>query len=220
MMVMKENSKWKNILTHSISCTFLITLLLGVIMGISDGVRANSIGAFVEAVLGCILIAIFFVHPFVLTLANIIFLFCSVKSEQLRGMALRMEIFTLAEGFLFTVLLLSFYVSMKSWAGKDYSWESYTLIEQMYLWLMLAFALIGIIGYLIMRLTRSEEGAQGLYTGAAVAIGIGMIACVQWILCFWQEEGLKIYFWLLPINMILIGIKVIREKGCRKVAVI
>lgn len=200
------------LLKYCVVGSFWIAVLVGVILSIPDIHFFKGLDLILEDILGSILISVLFIHPFVITLLNVIFLICCGRGEQWKRKGLHMEILTLIEGSIYTLLLLIFYVSLREWSGRhDYSWQSYDTVKQMYLIMMAVLAVIGVLGYLIMRTSKNIRESKEVFRGACVALCLGMGACVMWMLCFLQEEVFVIYFCLLPFNMILIWTKVLKE---------
>lgn len=190
------------------------------IIGISylSSVAAGSIGSyhsgeFKELLISSVLYGMFFVHPFILTILNLYFLFEKTKSAQDIRKERHVEYLTLAEGSLYTLLYLPFtLITAYDWTEVLYNSEKHTPIWTGGVATIAAVSAVGILGYLFLSCVRMNRIPPLMTVSAMAGMYLGMLMCVLWIIQIFAIDLYQIYLCLFPFNCILLGTKLIRRK--------
>ncbi len=202
---------------------YIVSILLGTIYSMIDNKMEEASAVIVardsyiaESVLSGFSFGLFFIHPVLLTIMNLLFLFCPATEERYKRLSVRIEKVTLVEGGLYSFLLGYIVVGLIVFAYKDVldieSWWLLGLTPIVYL------AVRGIMGY--MRLRKGTDEEQGRKCIRAMNGGVAL--CLLWVvlMCIlgivlkgdFLFKLLLMYVSLFPLNCILIAWKVIREK--------
>lgn len=194
-----------------------------------DGVTASMSGTSLSAgpallaavlealwtgILGGGLLGIFLIHPLILTLQNLFFLFRKGTAE-VRRVERRTESVTIALGIIYTGLYDWMFSGSTSGIQFRSDWQEVLHNGQMHtpIWTESALTIaviscVGVLGYLMLS-KRDINRLPPLLTVlgiSAIYLGIGM--CMLWIVQVMGEEWL---FCLFPFNCVLIGGKTIRR---------
>ena len=194
-----------------------------------DGVTASMSGTSLSAgpallaavlealwtgILGGGLLGIFLIHPLILTLQNLFFLFRKGTAE-VRRVERRTESVTIALGIIYTGLYDWMFSGSTSGIQFRSDWQEVLHNGQMHtpIWTESALTIaviscVGVLGYLMLS-KRDINRLPPLLTVlgiSAIYLGIGM--CLLWIVQVMGEEWL---FCLFPFNCVLIGGKTIRR---------
>ena len=160
------------------------------------------------------LLGIFLIHPLILTLQNLFFLFRKGTAE-VRRVERRTESVTIALGIIYTGLYDWMFSGSTSGIQFRSDWQEVLHNGQMHtpIWTESALTIaviscVGVLGYLMLS-KRDINRLPPLLTVlgiSAIYLGIGM--CMLWIVQVMGEEWL---FCLFPFNCVLIGGKTIRR---------
>ena len=101
-MKREKEAEMETWVKHSVALSVAAAILLGIAAGPLFGLTSSG----PEVLLGGVLMGVVFVYPLVLTVANIIFLFCENRSPLLLGKGRVFEGITLVVGILYSLLAL------------------------------------------------------------------------------------------------------------------
>ena len=101
-MKREKEAEMETWVKHSVALSVAAAILLGIAAGPLFGLTSSG----PEVLLGGVLMGVVFVYPLVLTVANIIFLFCENHSPLLLGKGRVFEGITLVVGILYSLLAL------------------------------------------------------------------------------------------------------------------
>lgn len=160
------------------------------------------------------LFGLFFLCPFLLTGLNLMYCFLKCKKGKSRKTALAVESLTLALGVLLSLLLAA-----NSDIQFTADWTVPLINHQMHtpVWTpawpsVLFFMGIGVLGYLLLRCLPLKKTPPLVIVLGIASMGAGMVVCILWIVQIFTLDGIECLLCLLPLNWVLIGVKVIREK--------
>ncbi len=200
---------------HLMLLSFLCSLLIGTMIGILPYMPSiRSAENFSPDILFMGLpIGIFLIHPLVLTLFNLIFVFLRPDDPQTAYSCWLCEILTLMCGFFYSVLLLSFSnITFSDWPVILRNSQVHTPIWTQGILSVILLSLIGIAGFAVLNLVSLSKMPPLLSVLSISAMYLGMAECVLWILQVFSPDLTRFYLCLLPFNCILIGIRTIRRK--------
>ncbi len=197
---------------------FLLLVLLGVFFMVSiPAFYLASVGqpSLLVLFICASSFGIFLILPLVLTVYNLIYCFRDWETIKNRRTVLAVEIFTLALGIVFTLLLLLLSdIKFKAdWTVTLINNQTHSPIWPP-AWPALRFYLImGILGYLVLRCVPLKKMPPLVTVLSISSMGTGMVICIFWIFQVFSIDGTECFLCLLPLNCIIIGIKIIREKA-------
>lgn len=197
---------------------FLLLVLLGVFFMVSiPAFYLASVGqpSLLVLFICASSFGIFLILPLVLTVYNLIYCFRDWETIKNRKTVLAVEIFTLALGIVFTLLLLLLSdIKFKAdWTVTLINNQTHSPIWPP-AWPALRFYLImGILGYLVLRCVPLKKMPPLVTVLSISSMGTGMVICIFWIFQVFSIDGTECFLCLLPLNCIIIGIKIIREKA-------
>ncbi len=160
------------------------------------------------------LIGLFCLYPFVLTALNLFFCFKKYEDPDMKPVIVRIETVTLALGLLFSLLLLCV-VDIDftaDWPQILNGSMVHTPIWTKAYPTVFTFLGIGIAGYSLLRGVCLSKLPPLAIVAAFSATYLGMFQCMLWIIQTFTIDGFKIYLCLLPLNWIVICIRLMREK--------
>lgn len=171
-----------------------------------------------EPVPGTLLAAMFIgllcLYPFVLTALNLCFCFLKHPDDEMKRAVTHIEAVTLGLGILFSLLLMCIIDIdfTADWPQTLTGAMAHTPIFTEAYPTVLSFLGAGIAGYGLLRAVSISKMPPLVIVSAISATYLGMIQCVLWIIQLFTIDGLELYLCLLPLNWILICIRLIREK--------
>lgn len=200
----------EKILKHSILLSAAVSVILGVVvMFLFLGEGDSLTGGFIAG----LLIGIFAIYPFILTLVNFAAIFCGCKDPKLIRKGKHFEWITIVLGTLYSLLILLFTdITFSDWTVTLHNAEKHTPIWTEGALTVLILAVVGILGYLFLSCSRISKVPPLITVLEIAAMYLGMLQCILWIIQIIRLETVYLYLCLFPLNCILIGIKVIRQK--------
>ena len=159
-----------------------------------------------------LLFAQVFVIPAILTFVNIYLLFIKPKDERSWKIKSRhFEIILVLVGFLFSAIVLALFVRFADWDMQLAFGESHSPVWTGSIPTVVTLFLIGIIGYFVLAFTHIKRTPPLVTVLAVSALYIGVFECIVWSIQVFSGQVLLI---ILPVNCIIIAIRLIREKAC------
>lgn len=199
----------EKLLKHSI----LLSVVISVILGILVILLLPGGGSFIETILSGALAGILAIYPILLSLINFVFIFAGCTDPRLIRKGQHFEWITLVLGTLYSLLVLPFSnITFSDWTVTLYNAQKHTPIWTEGALTVLIFAAAGFLGYLFLSCTRISKVPPLITVLEISAMYLGMIQSILWIVQIMRGEILYLYLCLFPLNCILIGIKVIRQK--------
>ena len=200
----------EKILKHSILLSAAVSVILGVVvMFLFLGEGDSLTGGFIAG----LLIGIFAIYPFILTLVNFAAIFCGCKDPKLIRKGKHFEWITIVLGTLYSLVILPFAdITFSDWTVTLHNAEKHTPIWTEGALTVLILAVVGILGYLFLSCSRISKVPPLITVLEIAAMYLGMLQCILWIIQIIRLETVYLYLCLFPLNCILIGIKVIRQK--------
>ena len=206
LFIMREK-----LLKHSILLSVLISVILGVIVTFLTMINARD--SFAGGVIAGIFIGIIAVYPLILTIINLTAIFFGCVNPQYIRKGKHFEWLTLLLGMLYSLLLFPFTdINFADWTVTLYNTQKHTPIWTEGAPTILILAAVGILGYLFLSFTQIAKTPPLITVLEIAAMYIGMVQCILWIIQIIQWNIIYLYLCLFPLNCILIGIKVIRQK--------
>ena len=116
-------------------------------------------------------------------------------------------------GVLYSLMLLAFTdFTFSDWTVTLHNAQKHTPIWTEGALTVLIFAAVGILGYLFLSCRRISKVPPLITVLEIAAMYLGMLQCILWMIQIIRLEAVYLYLCLFPLNCILIGIKVIRQK--------
>ena len=200
----------EKLLKHSILLSAAVSVILGAAAAFLFLGEGDS---FMEGVIVCLMIGIFAIYPFILTLINFAAIFCGCTDPRLIRKGRHFEWITLVLGVLYSLLLLDFTdFTFSDWTVTLHNAQKHTPIWTEGALTVLIFAAVGILGYLFLSCSRISKVPPLITVLEIAAMYLGMLQCILWVIQIIRLEAVYLYLCLFPLNCILIGIKVIRQK--------
>ena len=200
----------EKLLKHSILLSAAVSVILGAAAAFLFLGEGDS---FMEGVIVCLMIGIFAIYPFILTLINFAAIFCGCTDPRLIRKGRHFEWITLVLGVLYSLLLLAFTdFTFSDWTVTLHNAQKHTPIWTEGALTVLIFAAVGILGYLFLSCSRISKVPPLITVLEIAAMYLGMLQCILWVIQIIRLEAVYLYLCLFPLNCILIGIKVIRQK--------
>ena len=201
-----ENKKVRG--KHWISLSFLWSFIIAFVITIFK-IRQGS--SFSEIMVSILVLGMFLIHPIILTLLNLYFLFSKNQDVKLRRKGNHIAYLTLILGTIYSMLLFSFLeVTYRDWTVTLTNSQKHTPIWTGGGLTVLVLALVGICGYAFLSTVRISKAPPLLLVLAISAMYLGMAMCILWVIQIFS--GKMIMLCLLPINILMIGAKTIRLK--------
>ena len=197
-------------LKHSILLSAAVSIIMGVAVAFLFLGEGDS---FLEGVIAGVLIGIFAIYPFILTLINFAAIFWGCTDFRLIRKGRHFEWITLLLGLLYSLLIVPFSdITFSDWTVTLQNAQKHTPIWTEGALTVLILAAVGILGYAFLSCTRISKVPPLITVLEIAAMYLGMIQCILWIVQIIRAEIFSMYLCLFPLNCILIGIKVIRQK--------
>lgn len=158
------------------------------------------------------LVALFAFLPFALTLENFLLLFLPLKTGKDESGIKLLELTTLLLGSFFSAVYLGtgfLEIMPADWNQQLENDQRHTPIAMDSLPTVVLFAVLAIVGYVILRYCPRKRLPPLLMVLAISAMYIGMGLCVLWCIQTWKQQGMFLLA-LLPINCVFIGLRTIR----------
>ena len=207
-MKREKEAEMETWVKHSVALSVAAAILLGIAAGPLFGLTSSG----PEVLLGGVLMGVVFVYPLVLTAANIIFLFCENHSPLLLGKGRVFEGITLVVGILYSLLALPIAnITIADWTRQLSNRQLHTPIWTQGFLTVGMLAAAGLAGYLVLSLGRLSKMPPLIPVCAMAAMYLGIAQCALWIVQVFAM-GWRFWLCLLPLNCILISLKVIRQK--------
>lgn len=203
----------KKIKNHPILSSILVAGMVGVlIVFLLERDVINMLKHIPYVILLSALLGIFLCYPFILTGINILFTIIKVKNNKWHKVGKRFEYITLLLGFLYSCLIPGLYqISFSTdWMTPLRNTTVHTPIFTETYTTVVAIAMIGIVGYLLLNFIPLKKMPPLIIVTSISAMYLGIIECIVWMIQVWSLE--QIFMILLPLNCIIIAIKVIKTK--------
>ena len=157
-------------------------------------------------------VGIFFVYPILLTLINLIYIFIGKNNSQLRSLGRKFEYITICLGILYTLLYLPLTnIVFADWPEPLYNAQVHSPIWTAGVPTVAVLSLLGAAGYLALSTIPLKKTPPLLTVLSISAMYLGIMQCALWTFQVFAPDW-RIWLCLLPVNCILISIKVIRQK--------
>lgn len=203
----------KKVIKHCISLSYMVAVSGGCLLLLLSTLFEFDIREIPQAILIGVVIGMFFIHPFVLTLMNAVFLFISTADEQVLKKAKQVDILTVLEGGLYSCLWLSFCdIKWVDWTETLYNSQTHTPIWTEGVLTIVVFAVVGFLGYLFLSYIKVSKTPPLLVVCAMSAMYLGMLMCILWMVQIFGHGMEELLLCLFPGNCLIIGIRVIWEK--------
>lgn len=200
----------EKILKHSIFLSVALSVILGVAVTFLFLGEEDSL---IEGFIAGLLIGIFAIYPLILTLVNFVAIFCGCTDPRLIRKGRHFEWITIVLGVLYSLLILLFAdITFSDWTVTLHNAEKHTPIWTEGALTVVILAVVGILGYLFLSCSRISKVPPLITVLEIAAVYLGMLQCILWIIQIIRMEAVYLYLCLFPLNCILIGIKVIRQK--------
>lgn len=197
-------------LRHSISLSLVFSIIAGTAGAF---VLSGPAGSLPEGILAGALLGIFAVYPAVLTIINTAALFAGCTDPRLIRKGRHFEWMTLVLGAVYSLMLLPFTdLTFSDWTVTLHNAQKHTPVWTEGALTVLILAAVGILGYLLLTGSRISKVPPLITVLEIAAMYLGMMQCILWIIQIIRMEAVYLYLCLFPLNCILIGIKVIRQK--------
>ena len=173
-----------------------------------------SLRQWLTELISIVLVSAVISYPFILTALNLLFLCKPRQSEKFTRAGQKIEYTTIFIGVIFTGLYLYIFTPIQFFAdyGEQlYNSEMHTPIFTEAQPTLLCLAIVAAVGYLLLRWIPLEKQPPLLTVLSMAAMYIGMALCVVFDIQIFNEES--IFLMLLPFNLILISLKVVRQTG-------
>ena len=207
----KSISEWLNRL--GIIRSFLLALIGGIIYIFFLIIANGNLGDLLSGLFIGSLFGLFVIHPWILTLMNLLFLLLATEEEEILQKARQIEILTIVEGGLYSVLLFSITnIRLADWTETLRNAEVHTPIWTEGMLTVVVLCVMGFLGYLYLRSVKINKVPPLTSVLAMAGMYIGMFMCILWVVQIFKLEFESIYLCLFPFNCLLIVVKVIREK--------
>lgn len=200
----KQHPVWYSLLLSIIISTMGGAIYLG-----HNWKHPNDIPA---SVFFLMLSGIFVVYPFLLTIINIVTLFCKSENQEWVKDVKIFEYITIGLGFLYSGMVLAFFeIQFKSnWWEVLQNAQVHAPIWTTSYPTVVCLSSIGVIGYLVLSCVKIEKMPPLVIVSAIAAMYIGTLECVLWIVQIFSTN--YIILCLFPLNCIIIAAKTIRYK--------
>lgn len=158
------------------------------------------------------LLGIFLCYPFILTGINILFTVAKVRNSRWHKVGKCFEYITLILGFAYSCLLPGLYqVNLaEDWMIALRNTEVHTPVFTETYTTIIGIAVIGIVGYLLLNFIPLKKMPPLIIVTSISAMYLGIFECIVWMIQVWALD--YIFMILLPLNCIIIAIKVIKTK--------
>ena len=193
------------------SLSFLSVFIIVFLLAFEDITRGGR--SLISAPIVAVLIGLFLIAPFLLTLCNIFYLVIPSPPNQDKKAGLRIEITTI----LFGALCSWLYAPMtdiqwdKNWTEQLYNSSLHTPLATWTLPTVIVIALVAVLGYLLLRLRPIHTLPPLLSVLAIGAMYLGAGICLTWIIQLLKHDLLLCLY---PFNLILIASKTVKEAVC------
>lgn len=160
------------------------------------------------------LIGGFTVFPVLLSIINLIYLFTLKKDELSKREEVKVEVTTMIIGSLFMFIFLASgltNITFKDWNESIFYFQIHTPIATEMMLTICIFILVAILGYLVLRFTKINNLSPLVLVLAMSALYIGVIVAGLWISQVFKMSIENLMLILLPLNVIVIFIKVIKD---------
>ena len=202
---------WEKLLKHSILFSVLLSVLLGVIAAFVTMMNAGD--NLTEGITAGLILGVAVIYPLILTFINLAAIFIGCKNPVSLRKGKHFEYITIVLGGLDSLLLFPFTeICFADWTVTLHNSQKHTPIWTESAPTILILAAVGILGYLFLSFTQMAKTPPLIAVLEIAAMYIGMIQCILWIIQIIQRKIIYLYLCLFPLNCILIGIKVIRQK--------
>lgn len=197
------------VVKHFISLSFLSSLVLGTVM---IWIPNYNHGIW-DVVFYGVLTGVFIIHPIVLTIINLFFLFARVQDKALFRKGKHIEYLTVLLGSLYSLFLFPFTsIQWMDWHETLYNSQLHTPIWTQAQPTITILAIIGICGYFFLSVVNICKIPPLVSVCAIAAIYLGMAMCILWIVQIVQRNFLLVYLCLFPFNCVILGAKLIYDK--------
>lgn len=166
----------------------------------------------IEIIVDVTMYGIIIVYPYVLTIIQLGLCLTKRSNSNTFEKAYIFEIISLVLGIIYTPLYLLFSQIniFASWQTALYNRQIHSPINPAMYPSIITFLLLGLGGYLILRLIPLKKLPPLISVMSISAIYLGVFICLFWIIQVFSFDYL--YLILLPLNWILIVIRLVKEK--------
>ena len=202
----------EKLLKHSILLSILISVILGVITAFITMVNVGD--SLLGGIAAGLILGIAVIYPLVLTLINLTAIFAGCKNPGYIRKEKHFEYITVVLGIFDSLLLFPFTeICFADWTVTLHNSQKHTPIWTEGAPTILVLAAVGILGYLFLSFNQIAKTPPLITVLEIAAMYIGMVQCILWIIQIIRWNIIYLYLCLFPLNCILIGIKVIRQKA-------
>ena len=201
----------EKLLKHSIFLSVLISVIVGEFVVFITMMSPG--GSLPEGIAAGLLLGITAIYPLILTLINLTAIFAGCKNPGYIRKEKHFEYITVVLGIFDSLLLFPFTeICFADWTVTLHNSEKHTPVWTEGAPAVLILAAVGILGYLLLSFTQIAKTPPLITVLEIAAMYIGMAQCILWIIQIIRWDIIYLYLCLFPLNCILIGIKVIRQK--------
>lgn len=201
--------------SHPFGWSLVISVAIGVVVMLFESFLNNfdPFAGLFEIFIFPLLVGIFFIYPLVLTLLNLIFLFKLRQHAKVRRAGRIIEYTTVIIGFIFTFMYmgLSGINFSANYYEQLYNSEVHTPIFTDALPTLITVACVAVIGYIVLRILPITKQPPLVTVLSISAMYMGTALCIVFVVQLLGRNASADVFCLLPVNLIIISLKVIKE---------
>ena len=198
-------------LCHGVKLSLLAALCLGLALyGLLYAL--HQVFFLGEVFFSGLFVGFFYLYPLLLTLINFILLFIGKNNPRLQSLGRRFECTAICLGALYTLMYLPLTnIVFKDWTETLYNAQVHSPLWTEAVPTVVLLSLFGAAGYLALSAIPLRKMPPLLTVLSMAAMYLGIAQCALWIVQVFAM-GWRFWLCLLPLNCILISLKVIRQK--------
>lgn len=198
-------------LCHGVKLSLLAALCLGLALyGLLYAL--HQVFFLGEVFFSGLFVGLFYLYPLLLTLINFILLFTGKNNPRLQSLGRRFERTAICLGALYTLMYLPLTnIVFKDWTEPLYNAQVHSPLWTEAVPTVVLLSLFGAAGYLVLSAIPLRKMPPLLTVLSIAAMYLGIAQCALWIVQVFAM-GWRFWLCLLPLNCILISLKVIRQK--------
>lgn len=209
----------RSFLSHTFLWSCVISLFIATVLilyySIFEKIKYGYF-SFGETFFDIVFVSVFFIYPIVLTLLNVIFLFNPHQGLKARHSGKIIEFTTIIIGTIFTVLYQANIIFSNIIFSADYYVQLYNNQKHTPIFTgtwptLITILFASLVGYLILRVIPISRQSPLVTVLSMSAMYMGMALCAVFIIQLFSEDFEDNILCLLPFNLIIITLKVIRE---------
>lgn len=190
-----------------------LLVLLGLPPRIFGLGRPSTLTESIASLLFLVLILLIFVYPFILTVCNLYFIFKKELPPFEKKLSNMTELATIAAGFFLSWLYVMEVsdIELANWWETLSNTQIHSPIATWTFPTVGVLSVVGILGYLILRLIPLKNMSPLAIVLSMAAMYIGCLMCALWIIQTCHPGSGDVYMFLFPFNCILIAAKTVRR---------